>query len=257
MHACTHRHKHAHTHTHTHTHTCARTRAARCEASDFQILPVQVENSFGGVGGGGRAGGGAAAGEGGRGGSAPGPAAPGKGWSDIEDIGQGLLESIGLGWRGGEGAKDFWGARGDLADTHPPAAGSSWRDAGTDAGRGNLRRGGGGGGRDDETLLVTGVLGTDFHGTDFHGGIPTPPARASDTRGFGGGGEGGGSRGEGGSWDGGGGGGGAGGGGEGPGVMWRTEEQKVSREAAQVSGRDGWVPVRWRGKNSLESSVLL
>ena len=193
---------------------------ARSEASDYQILPVKVESSFGGVGGGGRAGGGAAAGEGGRGGSAPSPSAPGKGWSDIEGIGKGLLESIGLGWREGEGAQEFGGARGDLADTHPPPAGSSWRDAGTDAGRGNLRRGGGGGG------------------------------------GSGRGREGGGSGGEDGSWDGGSGGGGGGVGG-GPGVMWRTEEQKVSREAAQVSGRDGWVPVRWKGKNSLESSDLL
>jgi hypothetical protein len=33
-------------------------------------------------------------------------------------------------------------------------------------------------------------------------------------------------------------------------VMWRTEEQKVLREVTEVSGRDGWVPMRGRGTNS-------
>jgi len=121
---------------------------------DYQILPVQVESRFGGVRGGDGAGGGGTAGGGGgekgRGGSAPGPS---KAWSDIENIGQGLLESVGLGWRAGEGANECGSTRRDMTDTHPPPpAGSFWRDTGAEAGRGNVGRGGGGGERDGDTL---------------------------------------------------------------------------------------------------------
>ena len=157
------------------------------------------------------------------------PSGPLQGWGEIEDLGQGLLHSIGLGWRGGksEGAGDVGGRRGDVAA--PPTAGPSWMNPHVNAGRGGGGHGGGGGRDGDGT--VTGVFGA-----HIHGGNPAPSVQPTITTGGGGGGGGGGSR------------------GSGPGVSWLTEEHVKMKEVADFSGRDGWIPIPERGGEAMHAT---